>query len=691
MTKFHSPRPHHTNHRTNGPEFTIVYISKWVRITSNVIAGCIILATAIIVAFLLWKGMFQSRYVIAYPQSTQDSEWESFHSSCVLDQNGWIPNTCDQSEINLTGPTPWTSVGTEIASSLELKTNKSTAYVTTCLVGMDRGRVAVILLTADPSDGYAKCIPNGGQPATGVFVLETATTDNYPNGVFLLSSNSDSKHYPMSVCVQTDGTSVPIISFMKAFIAVNGSVAAAPDTTVNYYTQINSLNRRYLIWVTSSVHIIAIFDPTQYTGWTYGKYSGYIGTIGWVQQHTVDNHYELLHFQILITIISLGVLSNDAYVTFHGASGLLKNKPVLTYDVFSGLERRKALMCCLVATMCYSPLYADVLRYLYNMNGFGDKYWSLSLEMIAAMFAFSWIAFLSCWQRLPCPKFLYNKPLSYSAPIFIYSYLTIFLAIATIRRRGHLEASKFWTDADALLTIQVNGQPVLAGSYTADGTLPVINKLMLDVLITNFSAWFVSILANKFMLGYIYLDTTWTEKNEFLKMLDTPKPQWVTSLDLDGKNAIYIGDKLYCKPSMLALLGFCTILTKTKYAVSGGVVLPGTARKVEVQSNTHSSRAGNYSENTNAVSTQTQRETNQSVGNEDSNIHHVQTRKQPQPYLVISIYNLLPSIFFPKYRHHCYVPRILGTIEHNVYTPCKSSTKLENGMSYVYSRGDCCG
>ncbi|KDO26900.1 hypothetical protein SPRG_20426 [Saprolegnia parasitica CBS 223.65] len=326
--------------------------------------------------------------------------------------------------------------------------------------------------------------------------------------------------------------------------------------------------------------------------------------------------------------------------------------------------------------MCYSPLYADVLRYLYNMEGFGDLYWSLSLEMISAMFAFSWIAFLSCWQHLPCPAMLRHKPLSYSGPIYVYSSLFIFLLLATIRTRGRVESAAFWTDAEALLTISVNGTPTLAGSYTADGTVPVVDKLMVDVAITNFSAWAISIMANKLLLGYMYLDTRWTEKNEFLKMIDTPVPQWVTCMDLDVKNAIVIGDKLYCKPSMLALLGFCTVLLKTKYTATAGVVVaPSSSRISQIIHSATSARKGDTS------ATATGTDTRGSV--------RIDTTKKaaPQPYQVISIYGLLPAIMMSK----VYVPRLLGTIEHNVFAPAKSSTRLEKNVPYVYSRGDCCG
>ncbi|OQR91792.1 hypothetical protein ACHHYP_04363 [Achlya hypogyna] len=669
--------------KSHGPEFTVAYISKWVRITSNFFAGAMIVGTAIIIGFLLWKGMFQSQYVMSYPQSAPDSEWQDFHQACVLDERGWVSNTCDAAEVALTGAIPWASLGRQLAGSLLLATNHSTALVTSCLVGMDRSRVAVILLASNRTDGYASCHPKGGQPIMGMFVLETATTSEYPNGAYLLSSWSDYQHYPLSVMIQTDLTPVPIVPFTKSFVDTNGAVAAASNETVNYYTQVNSLNRRYLMWATSNVHIVAILDTTGWDGWSYGKFSNYAGTIGWVQKHSVDNHYELLYFQIAITFLSLAVLANDAYVTFQGASGLLKNKPVLTYDIFSGLERRKMLICALVATMCYSPLYADVLRYLYNMNGFGDTYWSLSLEMIAAMFAFSWIAFLSCWQHLPVPKFLRHRPLSYSGPIFVYMSLFIFLVIATARRRGRLEAAAFWTDAEALLTLNVNGTPVLAGSYTAEGTLPVVNKLMIDVVITNFGAWGIAILANKLMLGYVYLDTKWTEKNEFLKMLDTPVPQWVTCMDLDVKNAIIIGDKLYCKPSMLALLGFCTVLVKNKYS-AGVVVVPSSARSI-----LGSARKGD--------SSNTRKTDNSSARKGDSDDTRGSVRMEtakrgpPQPFLVISIYDLLPAIAKPTMSPWAYIPRVLGTIEHNTFVPAKSATRLEKNLTYGYSRGDCCG
>ncbi|RHZ07902.1 hypothetical protein DYB31_011451 [Aphanomyces astaci] len=616
-------------------KWTWAHGRKWWRVISNLLAIFLILLTGLTVVVLLAKGMFFSRLASPYFQTSTD--WKPYNQTCRLSPDGFVAASCSAEEVAFTlSPEAWHSIGWQLASDIQVPSATVAAYVTTCVIGTRREWVGVAMLVGE--FGFPQCLPVGEQVILGMALLETATTATYPDGAYLLSSFSGMKQtHNMTELALSDGTvAMAFAPMVKTLVSTDGVTSMAHRRQPNYRTTLNSLNQRYLMEMISVAEYIDISSvvSTQ-SGWSVGSRNRFVGTFAWDTQHKVSNYEELLVFQIAIALAALCLLANDGIITLEGLSGLLKDRPVLTYDLFSALERRKLLLVFLVWTMMFSPLYADVLRYLHLVAGNGP--WDLSLIMVASLFAWSWMGVLTCVQHVPCPVAWRHRPLAYSAPVFVNTNLALFLGLQMAKDRGFVEFFEFWADAHPLLGIQVHSVAMNAGAYGLDGTTPVIYKLLPDIAMCLGISWVVSIISAASSNGWdCRLDTAWTAHNSFLQSVGVPR--WVTCMSLDKRNAIPIGkDKLYCKPSTLVLMGYTSV---------------------------HS--AAVMSMNTNA------REENHAM-----------------EHFVLGIYDLIRAIM-PVLRRRR-PPRVHGTIQHNAFLSAKSTVTLDATRTFVYSRGECCG
>ncbi|RHY62104.1 hypothetical protein DYB30_006609 [Aphanomyces astaci] len=664
------------------PQLSSAYISKWLRVLSNMSAGLLIIGTGALVSLLLYQGMFYSQRI---SPMTQD-RWSPLFQSCVLNSSGFVLGSCDPDEVASTGAIPWTSVGAQLARDLQRNdSSEAPVYVATCVIGGYNGTSWANLMFLVGEHGFPKCKPMGKQVVLGMASLETVGTDDFPLGAFLLSTFADARPVRPVQIATVNGVVTVIQSTVKTIIAPNGSTFAAPWEQRNYVTSVNSLNRLFLMRLWLVAHYLDISSLTDtLDGYSVGSHTGMAVAFGWDHSHTVDHYMLLLAFQVLICFVSLGLLSNDGVITLEGLSGLLKNKPVLTYDILASLERRKLLLVSLVCTFFFSPLYADAIRYTYAETGY--HYWYLALLMVAVMMALSWMALLTSLQSVPVPKIWRNRPLCYSAPVFIYCTILFFVIYEGSFDSGKVESEAMWSHAKGTLGLVVHGQTRSSGAYTMTGMTPVIYLIMPDLVVCMLVAWGVSIAAHKWHVGYAILDTSWTSHNEFVNQL--PKPQWVTSLNLDHKNTISIGSKLFCKPSLLVLLGYCIIRDK-------GVDATAATTNLYHPASSHHSSTHDKVETASYVVTTTKEGTTASrLGTT------LYAAAQPPPhsspnrlkteFIVISIYDLVAALL-PWIRRLVYSPHQFGTITTNKFLVTKSHTRLHQKANYTYSRGDCCG
>ncbi|KAG9397856.1 hypothetical protein AC1031_016506 [Aphanomyces cochlioides] len=202
----------------------------------------------------------------------------------------------------------------------------------------------------------------------------------------------------------------------------------------------------------------------------------------------------------------------------------------------------------------------------------------------------------------------------------------------------------------APLALSLNVSRVLkpSGAYAKGSVVSVISRMIPVIVPTVVSGVVLSILYSvcqrKYYYGHILLNLQWTKSNEFMKYAGIPN--WITSLPLHESNMIKIGNKLFCKPSTQATMGYATLVPNATKA--GRAVQPGGAT---------------------AAATPT------------PNLEDNMT--------TISVYALLPVVL---YNYHRLVPKALrplveGTIHKNIFTPAQS-TRL-SGQEYVHNRGEC--
>ncbi|RHY27203.1 hypothetical protein DYB32_006959 [Aphanomyces invadans] len=162
-------------------------------------------------------------------------------------------------------------------------------------------------------------------------------------------------------------------------------------------------------------------------------------------------------------------------------------------------------------------------------------------------------------------------------------------------------------------------------------------------------------------------------------------PQWVTSLDLDHKNTISIGNKLYCKPSMMVLLGYCTIRDRPDAASTDTHATSKNASSRN--SSAYDKIESNIKDSSMASSRDTALVNAGRLVNKSTTAHSVRTKTD---YAVIRIYDLVAAIV-PWIRTWVYSPKVFGMIASNKFELTKSHIRLRKKANYAYSRGDCCG
>ncbi|KDO16284.1 hypothetical protein SPRG_18180 [Saprolegnia parasitica CBS 223.65] len=111
-------------------------------------------------------------------------------------------------------------------------------------------------------------------------------------------------------------------------------------------------------------------------------------------------------------------------------------------------------------------------------------------------------------------------------------------------------------------------------------------------------------------------------------------PNWFTSLPLDKSEAIKIGNRLFCKPSMQARMGYASVTVQP------------------------------------------------------SNIIHVRsaTTANEPAFLLLSVYTLLLALTPPWLR--CVGPKVFGEIAKSELQPA-ATKRLDPRMVYAHSRGSC--
>ncbi|KAF0714606.1 hypothetical protein As57867_003777, partial [Aphanomyces stellatus] len=273
--------------------------------------------------------------------------------------------------------------------------------------------------------------------------------------------------------------------------------------------------------------------------------------------------------QLVLSLGALGLVASDFVVTVEGLKGFLMRKPVMTFDLLAGLERRKLLLLMVSLGALPSMLYADVSRIYYGTTN-GNLIWYLSTILIGIFIAFSTLLGLTFVQTLPCPW--PNHLVTFSPALF--SYGTI-ISMVIVWNNQYVNVALAFNNAPFLLAFNVSGTFQPSGAYTSAGIDTVMNLMIQRTYKTMGICLAISIgfatLRRKIYFGTLLVDVGWTRTNSFLSGCGTP--HWLTGLPLESQNAIKIGNKLYCKPSTQAVMGFAVVVdhvAETHQVAAGG-------------------------------------------------------------------------------------------------------------------------
>ncbi|EQC31962.1 hypothetical protein SDRG_10476 [Saprolegnia diclina VS20] len=526
----------------------------WYRILSNLMAALLICLSLLMLGIVIGQGTFH-REVVQYHAQDESIYWNDFGANCLLRSGGFVPHSCAVDETNITGTIEaWDGFGVALAAALDVPP-QATYSVSTCWMGATPAIGWASFQVVVGYDYFPACNPtNGSQLVAGVAMLETAARPGFPLGVYLLTAFSDVRMNTSYSYVGSDGVVTPIVAGLShTIITPNGSVYA-DDIGMNSIITSHPLGPRYAI---VSYNNGQILNMTPYLGtlkgWCTGRDSKLPILTGWFVGHTVMNGDELLALQLLFSALSIYLFAGDVYMTIEGLKGVLRNKPVLTYDVLSGLERRKLLMLCITLNSMPSILYIDVARIYYGTDS-GLKIWVIATVSLSIFAAFMGFLAMTLLQYLPAAPKLRYKLISFSAPLFLYG--SIGFVAGNIESQMQTLNLQFNSGAFNL-AFYARGTFWASGAYGEAGVPTAIGQLLPRMWPPVLWALLIATVYSKLMRFLegrpLLVHIEWAATNDFLSACGLPK--YISSMPLGQHQGIKIGNRTFCKPSTQVLFG----------------------------------------------------------------------------------------------------------------------------------------
>ncbi|EQC37819.1 hypothetical protein SDRG_04843 [Saprolegnia diclina VS20] len=615
----------------------------WMRIIANLVVVAAIYGSLSSMFILSALGAFR-RSNLTY--HFQNDAWRPLAQSCLLTSEGFAPHSCSSVESSLLAtPAAWAATGNQLAHVLQVPP-QAKWKVTTCMVGCssdanDSTPASLQMLVG--YDVYPECNPQqGSQSIAGMILLEgTVVDDVYPNGAYLLTVFADTHMNTTTTYVDSDDSSTTRIirDVERVLIGRDGSAQRYPEGA-NAIIKSHPLGPRYSIRASCVAQIVDISDEVgSQRGWSTGRESKKAVVTGKACGHVVSESIELEVVHAVLVIITIVGLGGDMLMTFEGLKGVLQHKPVLTYDILTGVERRKGLLFIGAISAFPGLLFFDIAR-IYAGRPIDDWLWLLSILTLGIFVAwFALLLFLGL-QFVPSPPSIRHKLAPWSPAVFIYGAIPS-ISASVYGSYEDLHASFF--AATSLLGMNVSGRVCGCGAYDANSIASATSLTLGNIVIAVCTCFLMSIVYAMAKLQFFQkkcvLDTTWTKNNEFLSQ--SAMPYWFTGLPLDQADAIKIGNKLFCKPSMQARMGLAA------------VVIAPEMRRILVA--------------------------------KEAKV--VDTAPEEVFYLV-SVYDLVWGIL-PRYLR-LYMPMVQSEIVKNVLT-APTKKRLQRAKTFKYSRGTCVG
>ncbi|KDO16285.1 hypothetical protein SPRG_18181, partial [Saprolegnia parasitica CBS 223.65] len=531
----------------------------YLRILSNLTAAAVVLVSLFTMTVLLSEGMFD-RLILTWFHQDNTDYWNAFGTSCVLTSQGFVPGSCSALEVNITETgAAWKGLGIQLAKGWQVPLGTS-LYVTTCFIGGTPTIGWAALQFIGGYDTFPSCIlTNGSQIIAGMAMVEAVNVDDvYPDGAYLLSMFPDAAQPATVVYTNTDSTTGNVIENIPRILVGRDGSTQDYELGVNAVINSRPLGDRYLVQGYCISQFIDLgTDTVALKGWSTGRDSQKNVVTGWACGHKVANATELVLLQVLFGVVSIVLLAPDIFITIKGLQGVMSSKPVLTYDILSGLERRKTLLLFVVLCAAPSLLFVDVARIYFGTTN-GLRIWTFSIISLGIFFAFGSFLCLTFLQYIPSLPTLRHRLLPISVSVFLYAAIP---AIAlSINGSWQILCNLFYAGTPTIV-MHLNGEAYPCAAYETSGVEPAASYLLPWIVPALVICLGLGVLVAVGKLYYFQhrwlLDAQWATGSTFLTACGLPR--WFTSLPLGRHEAIKIGNRLFCKPSMQALLGFASV------------------------------------------------------------------------------------------------------------------------------------
>ncbi|KAH9148865.1 hypothetical protein AeRB84_007918, partial [Aphanomyces euteiches] len=407
--------------------------------------------------------------------------------------------------------------------------SSSPYFVTTCIKTKPTNANQVALVLMAGYDGFPQCQPpKGAQEIAGMAMVEATVRDEYPNGAFMLTVFADKTMSDSILHTNSDGTTDMLIANInQTLIATNGSMTV-DRLGVNGVHYSVPIGTRYKISIQSYPVVLDItshIDPN--TWWNVGRMSKKAVTMTWDYGHAVANRTELVVLDLVFLFCGTIFISGDYYLTYQGLKGFLARKPVMTYDLAAGFERRKIPVFCWTCSHVMSLVYPDVVRVITGPTTF---LWFMATLLVCSFYICSVLILLAWLSYVPSP---FKRVMTISFNSMIHITFVVFVIVYMCVLPWTLDD---YRQSPQALSLNISGVLRPSGAYANDGQLGSAVSLLSPIsVIVVASCVLVSVALPTYYLKQKYnsffLSLEWTRTNGFLSQCSMPN--WITSLPLD--------------------------------------------------------------------------------------------------------------------------------------------------------------
>ncbi|KDO27331.1 hypothetical protein SPRG_07578 [Saprolegnia parasitica CBS 223.65] len=565
--------------------------------------------------------------------SLPSNDWSLVDANCSLSSAGFSSQTCVNTR-RLT--TTSDAIGRALAAAV-LSSHASSLQVTTCAAGTNFGYGTIVFLMT-PLSSHIDCT---AQPDAnlvhGMAVLETAFNNTTP--VFLLSTYLDTVAPTTEVRIDTSGDTTVVASKVITTLVAEDGLLSTPATRNHSTWSFASapLGARYrftFACVTEFVLCPAASDRCT------GRASKQSVQVAQTCTHEMTNALEISIAQAVLIPLTLHLVNGDFLTTLIGLQGALRRQPVLTFDFLSGLERRKIAFVLLLLVRLPALGYVEVTR-LYLATPLGRAMHWVAVVMVSGLFVLVFCNTVLLVQRLPPLPRCKDRAIRVNAPGLLLGTMTLGTVVACglVSPTEVLYDPIFQRSAALPLRLPSTNRTLVTGAYLSASVPSAIERLLPTIL----GAFGFSLLCS--VLGPIVLHRQWVLNMDFFQrnpFLATEfVPQYVTFLPAYEHDCIKYGNKIFVKPSMLALLGYAMLREKVPDSHHVVVVQPA----------------------------------------------HQKPTPAPVAVALVSIYDLVASIL----PHALHAPRIRGWVLNYQFKAAPAGTTLTKHATYRPTKGMCIG